>query len=115
MNLPSTLGDQALHLPHNLLAGLRIGELGAQMGVGVEHDALGADLLGRFHDVRRGLRGHRLRLVLIILLDGDEGHQDLVHPTGLLLVGYGLGQRGGLLDLELHEIGVYVKGPHLIA
>ena len=80
------------------------GELGAQMGIGIDHDAAGMNLPGHVADLLGALRYDGIGIVLVELLHGYESAQRLLQPAFLGLVVYLFRHLGGPLGLKLDEI-----------
>ena len=76
------------------------------MGVGIDHDARGMNLACHVADLLAGFRHHRIRIVLVELLHGDEGAEGLFQTAFLGLFFYLFRHLGRPLGLELDEIRV---------
>ena len=53
------------------------------MGIGIDHDAAGLDLPGHICDLLCALGYHRIGIVLVELLHGDEGAERLFQTAFL--------------------------------
>ena len=82
------------------------GELGAQMGIGIDHDPAGVNLPGHIGNLLGTFRHHSIGIVLVELLHGDEGAEGFLQPALLGLIFYLFRHLGGPLGLELDEIRV---------
>ncbi len=105
-------GDHLLDHVQELDAGLGLRQVLAQVGVGIEHDALRPYFLLGGEDIFRGLRRHVLKGVLVAALYGDERNEYLFHPAVVKVVGYLLGDLGLLLSFELHRVRVNIQCSH---
>ena len=76
------------------------------MGVGVDHDAGGVNLPGHVSNLLAAFGHHRVRVVLVELLHGDEGAEGLLQPAFLGLVVDLFCHLGRPLGLEFDEIRV---------
>ena len=82
------------------------GELGAQMGIGIDHDPVGFNLPGHIADLLGAFCYDGLGVVLVELLHSDEGAESFLQPAFLGLVFDLFRHLGGPLGLELDEIRV---------
>ena len=82
------------------------GELGAQVGIGIDHYPVGFNLPSYVADLLGAFRYDSLGIVLVELLHGDEGAEGFLQPALLGLIFYLFRHLGGPLGLELDEIRV---------
>ena len=66
------LGEDICHSLEYLDCRGRGGEAGAQVGIGIDHNAVGLDLAGHICYLLCALGDHSIGIVLVELLHGDE-------------------------------------------
>ena len=99
-------GQRLMHALEDLDCSGWRGKIGAQVGIRIEHDAVGVDLPGTVGDLLDAFGDNRLWVVFVELLHGHEGAQGFFEPAFLGGVNDLFSELGGPLGLELDEIGM---------